>query len=163
MCVYYERKKIVTLQWRNPRCTILPRWSRLILPVTGHINIMCLLPQAPSWAVLKSTQQHFCSSLAKSFAFCITTMHNLNFIVRKQGHSLIRSIPTISIPIMKKRKVNKRTEWYSSKSWSHEKLGKTRTIKIGRDKGGTTINVMWDSALEWPGGENTEKKLVKSE
>lgn len=32
--------------------------------------------------------------------------------MRKQGRSLIRSIPTISIPIMKKHKVNKRTEWY---------------------------------------------------
>lgn len=64
----------------------------------GHGGIVC-----PSCDALKSTRKYFCSSLCQKFHFCIIT----NAEQENTGHSLIVSVPTISLFIMWKHNTKK--------------------------------------------------------
>lgn len=105
----------------------------------AHINVMRLTLQCPPpWDVPKNTQQHFRSSIAKSFTLCITTMHNLNFIVRKPGtFSYWVNFYRINSYHEKTRQTKELSSTHP-KCRSHEKLGKKGTVKIGGDKGDAT-------------------------
>lgn len=123
------------------------------------------LPPLPPCDALKSIQQHFCISLAKSFTFVLLQMHNnFNLMSENIGHSqLCQFLPHQFLSWANIRQTKELSSPHQ-KCQCHERPGKTEELSqtVG-DKGATTTKCDMGLQLGSWGSGGIKKKLMKCE